>query len=83
MITMIKNFIRNFLFDESAAQRYMAAGTYMLGEFLQSGGVIPGTQTVVPIGNWTSFGPPLKALAFYFGSGGTLPKLNGGKVNAK
>jgi len=85
MWTIIRSFVTALLFDPAAAQRYLAAGLYLVGEFLASGGVIPGTTTVIPIdvGSWASVGALCKAGAFYLGAGGGLPSpIRAAKVAA-
>lgn len=77
MWPLIKDFVLGFVFDKSAAQRYIAAGAYFAGDFLGSGGVIPGTNTVLPVNEYTWLGPILKGLAVFLIGGGSLPSANG------
>ncbi len=66
-------FVHALLYDEDAAKRYFAVGAYMLGVFLESGGVVPGTTVVVNIGDWKGFGTVCKGVAFYVAAGGGWP----------
>lgn len=74
MWVWLRTFVLSFLYDEAAFQRYIAAGAYLLGNFIETGGVVPGTSAVVPVPHALSpYAPVLKAAAFYLGAGGALP----------
>ena len=48
MWTWVRTVVVAFLFDEAAFQRYLAAGCYLAGSLIESGGVVPGTTAVIP-----------------------------------
>lgn len=75
MLTFLTNFLREFLFDESAWQRYMTIGLFGLGTLLVNGGAVPGTGIIVP-GDWSAWsgwGAPLVGVALYFAAGVKTP----------
>jgi hypothetical protein len=77
MITLAKRIGTALLYDESMAQRVLAAALFGLGTILEGGGVIPGTDTVLPgVAGWYHLGGPLKLMGIYLGAGGklTLPE---------
>ena len=78
MWTWLKRFAVAFLLDEAAAQRYLAALCFLVGSWLESGGVVPGTDVVVPVGHAFKYGPLIKALGFYLGAGSMLPGRRNG-----
>ncbi len=78
MWVLLKRAVTVLLFDEAAAQRFLAAGLALFTALIQSGGVVPGTNLVVPINNFTWLGPWLNALNFYLASGGRLPGRSNG-----
>lgn len=81
MLTWAKAVLSALLWDEAAFQRYLAAGLYLLGSLLHSGGVLPGTEAVVPLPpKWSQYGPLLQAAGLFLGAGGVLPgRKNGGE----
>jgi hypothetical protein len=67
-------YLRAFLYDQHAFQRYMVGGAFLLGAFLESGGVVPGTSIAFHIGpELSQLGSPLKALSLFLAAGGSLP----------
>ena len=74
MLTAARRFVQALLWDEAAAQRYLAVVCYLLGDVVSGGGLIPGTELVVPGLTWLfPIAPYLKALGFYLGAGASLP----------
>lgn len=81
MLIFLRKFFWSLLFDEAAAQRYLAVGLYLFGDFLGSGGVIPGTETAVPgLEFLYRFGPLLKAAGLFMGAGSMLPALKAARA---
>ena len=78
MLTWLRHAARAILFDEAAGQRWTAALLFLLGQILESGGVLPGTAVVIPFlsgPGLAGYGPLLKMAGMYLGAGGMLPKF--------
>jgi hypothetical protein len=76
MIAWLRRVVTGLLWDESAAQRYLAGACYLIGDWLGSGGVIPGTEVAIGhVGAWYAAGPYLKAIGIYLGASGGLPRV--------
>ena len=76
MLTIVTEYVKAFVYDEAAFQRYSVTLLYAFGWFLASGGVIPGTDVVIPFATGPSVakvGEALKAGALFLAAGGRLP----------
>jgi hypothetical protein len=77
VIPWLRNFTRELLYDQRAFQAHAAAACFLVGAFLATGGVLPGTNTVLlDVGpSWAALGRPLQALGVWLAAGGQLPGL--------
>ena len=77
MLPWLRTFCRELLYDQRAFQAHAAAAAFLIGAFLATGGVLPGTDTVlIDVGPaWAKVGRPLQALAVWLAAGGQLPGL--------
>jgi hypothetical protein len=73
MIVLVRRWVQALLYDEDKAQRALAMALVGLGMTLESGGIIPGTDAVIPgLATWHRLGPLLKLAGIYLGAGGRL-----------
>lgn len=76
MLTWLRKFVVALLWDEAAAQRYLAVGAFLAGTVLEGGGTVPGTGIVLPgLSVLYPIGPYLKATGIFLGAGSMLPAL--------
>ena len=77
-IADLRGFVRELLYDRTAVKRHLVVALAAIGALVKSGGVVPGTEVVVPIPAWLAPRGDLLLLAsLWLATGGRLPRLNG------
>ena len=84
MLTWLRHFFVALLWDEAAAQRYVAMGAFLGGNVLTAGGTVPGTAIVLPgLDHLYFLGPYLQAAGLFLGAGSMMPAMRAANGNRK